>query len=50
MSIRFGLTVIIIMIVVVVIDGIPVLQALTEDECKTCEFYCNMRSSFFDLE
>jgi hypothetical protein len=35
MSVRFGLMIMIVL-VVVMIDGIPILETLTETECKTC--------------
>jgi hypothetical protein len=35
MSIRFALIVMIVL-VVVVIDGYPLIEALTEGECKAC--------------
>jgi uncharacterized protein (UPF0333 family) len=35
MSIRFSLIVMIVLLVVI-IDGIPILESLTEDECKAC--------------
>jgi hypothetical protein len=35
MSIRFGL-ILMIILVVMAIDGFPLLGTLTEDECKAC--------------